>query len=183
MHYYHKAVCSLMLLSAVLSAGDFGGGSITGGIALPVGEGSDAWKIGMNFEGTGYGNLNGFVSLGGKFGFNRWTPDDDAFQPGTEVDASLIYLELLPIVRINVPIAPDIKYFIEPGMGLYLGIARVSVSYMGYNIKDSDSEADFGMSFATGFDIYYFELKPQFKIVFTQAESTKWFAITLGLVF
>ena len=182
MKLFYKIIVACVLISSYVNASDKVGASFTGGIAKAIGDGSNEMKLGLNLEGTIYNKLNKIVYLGGKFGFNRWSIKDLGIIEA-DIEAHIAYLEFAGILRVNIPIVENVNFFFEPSPGLYVGIAKATVTYYGESRSDSDSETDFGLSLATGFDIYNFEIKPEFKIVFTEGESTKWFTITAGFNF
>lgn len=164
------------------------GGSITTGFAPVVGDGSEEMGVGFNIEGTAYGDLSQYLSLGAKVGFNRWSYDLGEYGEylssyGVDVEASLSYLEISPVFRVNVPLSEKANYFFEPSSGFYLGIAKAKASYGGESETNSEVEPFFGLSLATGFTISYFEIKPAFKMVMDNGETGKWLALTAGVAF
>lgn len=144
----------------------------TCGMSKAVGEGSESWNIGLNFEATVYGELSKYVSIGGKVGYNRFS-----LKKIPSVDGSLQFWELSPIAKVSFPIVSKIKCFLESSAGLYLTIGELKVDQ--YLL--SDSEINFGLSFASGFDISIFEIKPGFKVVFTEGSASKWFTTSVGI--
>lgn len=188
MHLRRKLPLMLSLIPTLLFAA---GGSITSGIAPAIGDGSEDMSIGFNLEGTAYGEISKYVSMGAKLGFNRWSVDLDEVANmysmytgyGIELEGALTYLELSPVLRITLPISEKATYFFEPSSGFYLGIAKVNATMDGNTSSDSNTEPAFGFSFATGFDISHFEIKPAFKMIVDEGETGKWFALTAGVAF
>ena len=175
-----KSILIVLTLFVIAHAGVQGhtGGSISGGVAIPAGE--SAYKIGMNFEGTVFGNINSYISAGAKIGFNRWSLKKiESYN--SEIKGYLIFLELLPLMRLKGPINENSCFFFELAAGLDIGIVSRSEEYQTRSGTDSYSEGNFGLSLATGFDIDKFEIKPEFKTVFTEGENSKWFALTIGI--
>ncbi len=182
MKLLYRIIIVFVLISSYVNANDKLGVSVTSGIAKAIGDGSDLMKLGMNLEGSLYGKFNKVLYLGGKIGFNRWSTKDKTIL-SVDIKGNTSYLEFAGILRLNVPIVENVNFFLEPSPGLYVMRIKVYTTYMGESISDSDSETDFGLSFSTGFDIYRFEIKPQYKIIFTKYESSKWFTITAGFNF
>lgn len=169
MRIIHISLLFLSILSVVMADPRE---IFTCGMSKTLGEGSENWNIGVNFETTIYGELNKYVSIGGKVGFNRFS-----LKKIPSVEGSLQFWELSPIVKVSFPIVSKIKYFLEPSAGLYLAFAELKVNQ--YSLSASD--INFGLSFASGFDISIFEIKPGFKVVFTEGSASKWFTTSVGI--
>ncbi len=166
----------VILLSFLVCSSLYADGTISGGVAIATGEGSENMNTGYNIGASFFAESANSVTFGGHVAYNYWTIDiPDMF--GVSIDASISYIELLIISRINSVMNETTTFFFEPGAGLFIG--TVSASVMG--MSDSESINDFGISLAGGFRINKFEIKPEYKIVFTEENSTKWFTITLGI--
>lgn len=153
----------------------FASGSVTSGVSLLV-EGGDS-DAGFGIEYTQLGDISKHFSLGGRFGFNRWT---DEFSWGyDEFEIAINILEFAPAMRINAPLNEDVTYFFEPSAGFNLMVASVSLG----SESESDSEGAFGVSLGTGFDIKRLEIKPAYKMCIKDGETAKWFALALGVAF
>lgn len=153
----------------------FARGGVTSGVSFLVDEGDS--EAGFSTEITKLGDIGKHFSIGGRFGFNRWTEEGTLFSEDIKLAVNI--LEFAPAVRVNAPINENLTYFFEPSAGFNLMIASIKWG----SDTESDSEGAFGLSFATGLDIKRFEIKPAFKMNIDDGYTSKIISLAAGLAF
>jgi len=158
------------------------GGSIVGGIAIPLWESSDEFGPGFNLEGVIFANLNENSAIGMKLGFNRWSLTEEGF--GVTATFSIADVDFSPLMRISFPVNENSALFVQASAGLHLVTMRLSASD-GFNSEsDSETETHGGYSLAAGLRINKFEIKPQYSFTATDGEETiKTITISGGFAF
>lgn len=168
------------------------------GISLPTGDGSEYWKMGFDINGEWFKQYSENLFIGGRIAYNRWSPDEDELTKDTpsgiewDISGSLTIIELLPSVR-YVPSTnqgQQFQFFGQIGAGLYSLTANGEVkgSYYGSTVTVSadESSSDFGINFGAGAIIVMgntkFLIYPNYNIVFTDEESTKYFTFNLEIL-
>lgn len=166
-------------------------GSITGGLSIPVDDG-DVFSTGFNVSGAAFYDI-GQVSIGGKIGFDYHPLNDIGFDnylfvngvasDYVEMTGSSSYLSLLPAFRYYIPIAAQGRLFVESGLGLVVNFIDYSIDVFDETISGTEDETDIGFSIALGMDYKCFEIRPEFKVDFTEGDAIKMFSLVAGYAF
>ena len=175
--------------------------SVGAGFSKPLGEGSEYWKVGFTIGGNGFYHLTPNILIGARVAYSRWSPDAEELTKdytgyGIDFDISgeATVVEIVPTVSILASSSKDqgLNFFGQVGMGYYLLNldATVRGTYMGFTVEDSvkAEENKFGLSIGGGVLIgkagsMRIEILPQYHIIFTEEESTKYFSICVGVLF
>lgn len=168
MNSFRLLTCMLFLIPSLL----FASGGVTSGISILVEDGES--EAGYGLEITKLGDIGKHFSIGGRFGYDRWSWDFfDDFK------VSMNILEFAPALRINAPINDNVTYFFEPSAGFNLLIASAKYG----SERASESDGAFGLSFATGLDIKRIQVKPAFKMSINEGVAAKWISVAAGFAF
>ena len=177
--------------------------SANGGISNPVGDGSEYWNLGVSIGGNLFRSVSPNFSFGGRVAYNRWTPDEDkllesvaGIDPGIswDISGSATIIELVPSIRLLAPMGENqsASIFGQLGLGYFLlnMNAEVKGSYLGttHEVSMDESESEVGLSVGGGLAIgekgrTQFEILPLYHIIFTEDETTKYFSVSLGVIF
>jgi hypothetical protein len=177
-----------------------------GGISKVIGEGSEFWKIGYTFSGSGYFHLSQSVLLGVRFAYNNWAANEEEYTGGLDVtgmnldiSGSTRVIELTPSIRFVTPLSKSnsIKFLGHAGFGLFLLKVK---STMKFDLGDGFNQQPFSQQSAEssesklGFNIgggiifgennsIQFEVLPLYNIVLTEGDTFNYFSLSLGINF
>ena len=150
--------------------------TFSGGLSIPVGEGSEDWHPGFNGGLTMMVKPIKYFGIGPDLSYTRWAADLPSSAPD-DLRISLHYWRVICAIRGCYPFEDgNIILFGEVGDGVCVGMGRVAYK----NSSDTDTEVDNGMIFGGGINIYHFALFFRFNVVFTEYDKTKWFSINIG---
>lgn len=175
--------------------------SLGGGFSQFTGDGSDIWETGYTTGGTLFFKVTPNILVGGRFAYNRWSLDEEALirdigipWANFTVSGSASAIELIPSVRILAPArkGSKIKFFGQVGAGLYRLNLETNISTTAFilldNIEIHLEETRFGVDIGGGVifggqNSIRFEILPQYHIIWTKDNPTKYFSLSLGAVF
>lgn len=200
----------VLLITFIFFTNSFGQQTVVGigsGISKAVGEGSEFWNLGYNISLEFYKQVTENILVGGRFAFNRITPDKDeinkslaldtfgdlSFDSKVEVTGSASMLELLPSIRIVTSKDEDqlIQFFGQFGAGcnIYRAYAKTSVSINSFSETVTIEEFEIVPSINIGAGISIdltmnikLLIYPMYNFMFTEDESTKYISFNLGLL-
>jgi len=166
--------------------------TISAGASKALGEGSNNINLGFNGSLSSFTKASNNVFVGGKISYNHFGVDTGEIEntfPGVDLSASMSILELLPIIRIfpSVNFEEKTNYFLQAGLGYYSLTAKATAKYQGESNSDSESEGNFGLNLGIGIILGQsgttkVEVSPNYNIIFTEDESTKYFSINVGII-
>lgn len=173
---------------------------LEGGVSSLVGDGSEYWNTGFAVGGCLLYRVMPGVLLGGRVGYNRWTPNEEELTKPYEglginwdVSGSATSIEIAPIVRVTQTPGKGrkVSFFGQFGFGIFMididGLVEAWYmgEYVAAEVKVSENKA--GLSFGGGLIIgdeagIRFEVFPKYTVVLTEVESTKYIALNIGVV-
>lgn len=155
--------------------------SVSGGIALPIGDFNDA-------AGAGFGGKAEFLfSILGGFSFGAEL--DYIMFGGKSIDLGVFGefkydYSMIPIVAkvyYNFP-SSLISPYAMFGFGLTITKVTIETTIMGETNKDSDSESDFGICVGGGIRFSSLDINASYNQVFTEGSDLQYLGISLGYV-
>jgi len=155
------------------------------GITNIIGEGSENLDMGKNFTVLSLVKSTDLIYVGGKFGYNT-------FDFNSEVEnssASLTIYEFLPLIRIFPAVSADksITGFFQFGFGFYNISSKIGSKNTLNSIVNSQDKPgiNLGMGILLGASSngLQLEVAPNYNIIFTEDESSKYYTINFGLVY
>jgi len=164
---------------------------VDGGISKVLGEASDSYNMGFSVGLNMFHPVSNNISLGGRFAYNRWTPDVSDLEGVTDVSGSESITEIVPTIRFT-----NAKpLFFQLGFGYFLWDMDVTIkqkytrgitTYIITNNWEGSNE-EFGLSLGPGLTLgeeesSHFDIFPLYHIIFTEDEATKYFSLNLGVV-
>lgn len=178
--------------------------SLGAGISKISGDGNHIWKTGFNAGGNLFFEITPNFLFGGRFAYNRWALNEEKLindfnlylNDGTDITAtgSASAIEIVPSVRImsSAREGSKIRFFGQVGAGLYLVNMETTINsfwfnlidYQTINVKDTRFGIDIGGGIILGGQSgNRFEIMPQYHIIFTEGEATRYFSVTLSALF
>ncbi len=168
------------------------------GISKTTGDFSDDFNMGFTINGEWFKQYSENLYIGGRFAYNRWSPDEDELEGNLPSGATFdisgggSMIELLPSVR-YVPSSNEgqqIQLYGQFGAGLYSFAwdAEVDWEYYGYSgtQKIDESASDFGINFGAGAIFVSgsrkFSIFPNYNIIFSDGETVNYFTFNLGIL-
>lgn len=174
---------------------------INAGVSQPIGSNADRWNTGFSVGGDGFIWVFDRLGIGGRFAYNRWSPDKDAFLDGfdaitdPDVKGSLMIFEIIPSARVrtNYETSP-LNFFGQGGFGLY--VIRTEAELSGLQLdspvedvfNDGEWIGRWGFQLGAGVSLgssRYFsvDIFPLYNIVFNSDRAFQYFTGNVGLSF
>ncbi len=168
------------------------------GISKSVGDGSEYWNVGLNINWELFQKVSENLLFGGRFAYNRLSPNEDElkkeFNGNSDIDldvsGSASIIELLPSIRIvsSKNQNQKIQFVGQIGVGCHILKRKTEISSAGLHLMTEIFEIEFGTNFGGGIIMGISEnaklsIYPMYNIIFTEEESTKYFALNIGISF
>jgi Outer membrane protein beta-barrel domain len=174
-----SALLSLVAVPMAHAEGTMSFG-LNGGVAMPMGDFGDAFKLG--FAGGVYGDywMNSKVAIGADVMYNRFTGDEDVFGSGSDITFSDI--QFGGHLKYKFPMeGSSMAPWLQGGVAAYNGKADGSG-------VDGDSSTDFGFNVGAGLGFWSnpsmgLGVVGLFHDVMTEGESTQYINVGLNLTF
>lgn len=166
--------------------------SVDAGLAMPTGDFGDATNIGFSLGFNGFWAYTEQILIGGRIAYDRWGTDDDIGGRGWDVEGHFSAIEVVPQVRYLITDDPTQRanFFGQGGIGFYRFAYDLEwdSDLTTESYDDDDSEIDLGICLGGGVTIdtaggRSFEIRPMYHIIFTEGDSSSFFALTVGYLF
>ena len=152
---------------------------VGGGVALPMGDFGDGFKMGFGGGVAGKYMLNEKLALGLNLGYYSFTAKDEA--GGSDVKFSVMPITAL----VNYYFATEgFKPYVGADLGFYACKSKVSV--LGMDVSATATKLGFAptLGFEYGFsDKMGLDVNAKYHYITTEGSSTSYVGINLGLVF
>ncbi len=201
-------ICTFIILSLGTSYAQGWSFGVNGGIAKLVGSGTEFWNPGFSVGSNIFYPVSPDISLGGRIGYVRFTPDEteliksvSPIAPSIALDISgnATFFEIVPSIRISPSIEEnrEVNLFAQIGLGFFLmnldATAKTSAIGLTYYEFIKDSENRLGLSLGGGLTMgrkgsARFEILSLYHITFMEnqflvGERTQYFSVNFGVVF
>lgn len=158
----------------------------TAGLALPMGDFGEAWKMGFGGGIEGKYFISEKLALGASLGYYAFSAKDidtDLKSEGAS-DPSFSIMPILATVDYFFT-AEGFKPFIGAGVGLFSMKSKVSVPFFG-DVETTSSEL--GIAPTVGFlygisDKLDFNVNAKYNMIFTEGSSTSYLGVNAGILF
>lgn len=158
----------------------------TAGLALPMGDFGDGWKMGFGGGVEGKYFLSDNLALGASLGYYAFSAKDVDIDLKSE-DASDPSFSVMPILAtVDYFFANEgFKPFVGAGVGLFSMKSKVYVPFFG-DVEATSSEL--GVAPTVGFlygisDKLDFNLNAKYNMIFTEGSSTTYLGVNAGVLF
>lgn len=175
--------------------------TIGAGVSNTSGSTNNYWKLGFAVGGNLFFKISPTVLVGARLAYNRWEPDETKLikefgAPGVdfEINGTAKVIEVVPSVRImaRTPERSRIKLFAQLGAGLYFINMKGILTTDWLIVLPADGirlkKTRFGFNLGGGIILtersgFRLECLPQYHIILTKGDPTRYFSFTLGAVF
>jgi hypothetical protein len=149
--------------------------TVSAGIAIPIGDGSDGMRLGPTFCLEPIGRFNEYVGVGGHLDYTWMTMKPLSFW-GHEITGGIHLFDVAFVPKFYLPITEVSHFALEVDPGFTLGI-----NYAHYGTtSDSEIEPYFGLTIGGVFCFKAFSLGMKYRRAQGNGGDLNWLALQIG---
>jgi hypothetical protein len=173
-----KMMAFLLCVTALSTADVTVVNTVSGGLSLAVGNGSDHTNPGLTVCIEPIGKFSKYFGVGGHVEYAWITFQKPSYSVVNDYGAGVHFWDLSFVPKGYLPLSADMNLTGEFDPGVYMTYAYIH----GNGFSDHNFDTHFGLTMGFSFNVNAFAFGFRFKSVFTDNDPTSWVSFAVGYV-
>lgn len=174
-----KKLLLLVVTFASVSFGIESRTTLSGGVAIAVGDGSQSMNPGLTLCLEPIARVSKYFGIGGHLDYSWLTEQRPSGMPSSmEFSAGDHFWDISVVPKLYLPVSEKVLFCFDIDPGLYFGYAYLHLN----GGSSSSSKQFFGMTYGVSLNASSFVFGFKFKNTFIDNDQTNWIAFSIGFL-